>query len=57
MLNDDAALAYLDYYGEDAMGISIVSPRVRAGRVVPRSAYGGCCLRAPAAARRGARRG
>jgi hypothetical protein len=29
MINHDAALAYLDYYGEEAMGISIVSPRVR----------------------------
>ena len=30
MINHDAALGYLDYYGEDALGITIVSPRVRA---------------------------
>jgi len=29
MINHDAALGYLEYYGEDALGISIVSPRVR----------------------------
>ena len=32
MINHDAALGYLDYYGEDALGITIVSPRVRAPR-------------------------
>jgi hypothetical protein len=31
-LNPDAALGYLEYYGEEAMGFSIVSPRVRCVR-------------------------
>ena len=38
MINHDAALAYLDYYGEDAMGFSIVSPRVRRGACARRAA-------------------
>ena len=55
MINHDAALGYLEYYGEDALGINIVSPRVRcaapaepcasaprpfgAQRVAPRAAW------------------
>jgi hypothetical protein len=30
MLNDNAALGYLIYYAEEALGITIVSSRVRA---------------------------
>lgn len=30
MLNDDAALGYLIYYPEEALGFTIVSSRVRA---------------------------
>jgi hypothetical protein len=31
-LNPDAALGYLEYYGEEALGFSIVAPRVRCVR-------------------------
>jgi len=36
MINDDAALGYLDYYGVSALGLSIVKPRVRAAHACAR---------------------
>ena len=50
MINHDAALAYLEYYGEDAMGITIVSPRVRVAPYAVRRGNCRVCL-APRAAR------
>ena len=35
MLNDDAALGYLIYYAEEAMGFTIVASRVRPASAGP----------------------
>ena len=40
MINHDAALGYLEYYGEDALGINIVSPRVRCQTYRARAPHG-----------------